>query len=235
MSDEPSTLPIEPRGVPATTRPKNSPISSIGKWHYYWNKLCNVLTLGQLEELVKCSAQPSQYMGDPIERALTEISSLATGMNEGKREAEGRRKLVQWQARIRGKFPSPLVQPHRYGTSYPPSVFTNLFPRRLIMDGALSLTRVVRKATIAFDVIDSHGDTSTVQVECLAPEMTPRALIGILCNDLLVLCRDPSQGQDPHSPVDLWAVLRMQTLPQPASIVHGNGQSSIVKNRCACD
>ncbi|KAF9651906.1 hypothetical protein BDM02DRAFT_3090128 [Thelephora ganbajun] len=159
-----------------------------------------------LEELVKCSSHSSQYMGDPIERALTEISSLATGMNEGKREAEGRRKLVQWQARIRGKFPSPLVQPHR----------------RLIMDGALSLTRVVRKATIAFEVIDSHGDASTVQVECLAPEMTPRALIGILCNDLLVLCRDPSQGQDPNSPVDLWAVLRMQTLPQPASIVHGN-------------
>ena len=64
---------------------------------------------------MKCSSQSSQYMGDPIERALTEISSLATGMNEGKREAEGRRKLVQWQARIRGKFPSPLVQPHRYG------------------------------------------------------------------------------------------------------------------------
>ena len=54
-------------------------------------------------------------MGDPIERALTEISSLAVAMNESIREAEGRRKLVQWQARIRGKFPSPLVQPHRYG------------------------------------------------------------------------------------------------------------------------
>lgn len=106
-----------------------------------------------------------------------------------------------------------------------PSVITaNLTARRLIMDGALSLTRVVRKATIAFEVIDSHGDASTVQVECLAPEMTPRSLIGILCNDLLVLCRDPSHGQDPSSPVDLWAVLRMQTLPQPASIVHGNGQ-----------
>jgi hypothetical protein len=42
---------------------------------------------------------------------------------------------------------------------------------------------------------------------------------------LLVLCRDPSDGQDPLSAVDLWAVLRMQTLPQPASIVHGNGES----------
>ena len=191
--------------------------------------MTRILTLDQLEQLVKCSPQPSQYMGDPIERALTEISSLAMGMNEGKREAEGRRKLVQWQSRIRGKFPSPLVQPHRYEyPRFPSGVITNLVPRRLIMDGALSLTRVVRKATVAFEVIDSHGDTSTVQVECLAPEMTPRALIGILCNDLLVLCRDPSQGQDPHCQVDLWAVLRMQTLPQPASIVHGNGQCSRV-------
>lgn len=92
------------------------------------------------------------------------------------------------------------------------------------MDGPLQLTRVVRKATVSFEVIDSKGDASTVQVECLSPELTPRSLIGVLCNDLLVLCRDPSEGQDPNSQVDLWAVLRMQTLPQPASIVHGNGQ-----------
>ena len=186
--------------------------------------------MNQLEELLKCSTQPSQYTGDPIERALTEISLLATGMAEDRREAEGRRKLVQWQARIRGKFPTPLVQPHRYGRcGYPPSVAANLTARRLIMDGALSLTRVVRKATIPFEVIDFHGDGSTVQVECLAPETTPRALVGILCNDLLVLCRHPSQGQDSNSPVELWAVLRMQTLPQPASIVHGNGASSSVE------
>lgn len=50
---------------------------------------------------------------DPLDRALAEISLLANNMNEGKRETEGRRKLVQWQSRIRGKFPSPLVQPHR--------------------------------------------------------------------------------------------------------------------------
>ena len=67
----------------------------------------------QLEELVRSSPPMHEYMDDPIDRALTEISSLATNMNEGKRESESRRKLVQWQARIRGKFPSPLVQPHR--------------------------------------------------------------------------------------------------------------------------
>ncbi|KAH8988823.1 hypothetical protein EDB92DRAFT_1870144 [Lactarius akahatsu] len=158
-----------------------------------------------LEELAR-STPPAEGYLDPLDQALDEISSLATNMNEGKRESESRSKLVQWQSRIRGKFPSPLVQPHR----------------RLIMDGPLLLTRVVRKATIAFEVIDSQGDTSPIQVECLSPEQTPRSLLGILCNDLLVLCRDPSDGKDPLSPVDLWAVLRMQTLPQPASIVHGN-------------
>lgn len=91
------------------------------------------------------------------------------------------------------------------------------------MDGKLLLTRVVRKAVVSFEAINAQGDASTVQVDCLAPELTPRPLIGILCNDLLVLCRDPSDGKDPNSWVDLWAVLRMQTLPQPASIVHGNG------------
>ncbi|EKM83722.1 hypothetical protein AGABI1DRAFT_51126 [Agaricus bisporus var. burnettii JB137-S8] len=159
-----------------------------------------------LEELLRNTPPAYEFMDDPLDRALVEISSLANNMNEGKRESESRRKLVQWQSRIRGRFPSPLVQPHR----------------RLIMDGPLLLTRVVRKAVVSFDSINSHGDSTSVQVDCLAPELTPRPLIGILCNDLLVLCRDPSEGQEPSSQVDLWAVLRMQTLPQPASIVHGN-------------
>src|SRR6267154_803196 len=92
------------------------------------------------------------------------------------------------------------------------------------MDGPLLLTRVVRKTVVSFETFNAQGDTSAVQVDCLAPELNPRPLIGILCNDLLVLCRDPSDGKDPMSIVDLWAVLRMQTLPQPASIVHGNGK-----------
>lgn len=99
------------------------------------------------------------------------------------------------------------------------------------MDGPLLLTRVVRKVTIPFELIDGQGDSATIQVECLSPEQTPRSLLGILCNDLLVLCRDASDGKDPHSLVDLWAVLRMQTLPQPASIVHGNGMTPF---NCLC-
>ncbi|THU94841.1 hypothetical protein K435DRAFT_667533 [Dendrothele bispora CBS 962.96] len=159
-----------------------------------------------LEELRRSTPPQYEYMEDSLDRALNEIASLANNMNEGKREAESRHKLVHWQARIRGKFPSPLVQPHR----------------RLIMDGPLLLTRVVRKAVVTFEAINPQGDACTIDVDCLAPELTPRPLLGILCNDLLVLCRDPSEGRDPTSYVDLWAVLRMQTLPQPASIVHGN-------------
>ncbi|KAF8140081.1 hypothetical protein EV363DRAFT_326100 [Boletus edulis] len=159
-----------------------------------------------LEELIRSTPPSCSFMDDALDRALAEISLLANNMNEGKRESETRRKLVQWQSRIRGKFPSPLVQPHR----------------RLIMDGPLMLTRVVRKTMVTFENVNAQGDVSAVQVDCLAPELTPRPLIGILCNDLLVLCRDPSEGKDPMSWVDLWAVLRMQTLPQPASIVHGN-------------
>ena len=68
----------------------------------------------QLEELLRSTPPTYEYMDDPLDRALAEISSLANNMNEGKRESESRRKLVLWQSRIRGKFPSPLVQPHRY-------------------------------------------------------------------------------------------------------------------------
>lgn len=67
----------------------------------------------QLEELVRSTPPSFEYTDDPLERSLSEISLLANNMNEGKREAESRRKLVHWQSRIRGKFPSPLVQPHR--------------------------------------------------------------------------------------------------------------------------
>jgi hypothetical protein len=142
-----------------------------------------------------------------LQLALDEITVFTSNMNEGKREAESRRKLVHWQARIRGKFPSPLVQPHR----------------RLVMDGRLQLTQVVRKLANHFEVINVNGEKALVSVECLAPQVTPRPLVAILCNDLLVLCKDPSGGRDPTGQVDLWAVLRMQTVQQPASIMHGNG------------
>jgi hypothetical protein len=182
----------------------------------------------QLEQLLSSTPPTGGYVEDPLDRALGEIASLANNMNEGKREAEGRTKLVKWQARIRGssKFPSPLVQPHRCVCSLFQFrlCWSDFIIRRLIMDGPLRLTRVVRKTSMTYEIVTAQGDSSTVQVDCLAPEHTPRSLTGVLCNDLLVLCRDPSEGRDPTAAVDLWAVLRMQTVPQPASIVHGNGE-----------
>jgi hypothetical protein len=67
----------------------------------------------KLEELLRSTPPSNSYIEDPLDKALAEIASLANSMNEGKRESESRRKLVQWQSRIRGRFPSPLVQPHR--------------------------------------------------------------------------------------------------------------------------
>ena len=75
--------------------------------------LRQMLMLSQLEELIRSTPPSYSFMDDALDRALAEISLLANNMNEGKRESETRRKLVQWQSRIRGKFPSPLVQPHR--------------------------------------------------------------------------------------------------------------------------
>lgn len=90
----------------------------------------------------------------------------------------------------------------------------------------MRLSRVVRKSATYAQVIKPDGEKSLVQVECLSPELTPRPLLALLCNDMLVLCKDPSHGSDPNACYDLWAVLRMQTTGQPASVVHGNSEFS---------
>lgn len=89
------------------------------------------------------------------------------------------------------------------------------------MDGSLKLSKVARKKHEYCQSFHANGEATVIQVEFLEVESTPRDLAAILCNDLLVLCKDPSKGKDKHANVDLWAVLRMQTLPQPASIVNG--------------
>src|ERR1700749_2538105 len=93
------------------------------------------------------------------------------------------------------------------------------------MDGALQLIRVVRRNSVPFDVLNTEGDAVEVHVDCLTPEDTPRSLVGILCNDLLVLCKNPPSGQQYSNQVDLWAVLRMQTLSPPASVIQGSSKS----------
>ncbi|KAG8777272.1 hypothetical protein FRC12_000455 [Ceratobasidium sp. 428] len=159
-----------------------------------------------LDNLVTCTPPRPEATDDPLERALEEIAVLASSMNEGKRESESRSKLVQWQSRIRGKFISPLVQPHR----------------RLIMDGRLHLVRLVKKVNNKADVSNPDGSVAQIEVPCLTSDASPKQLVAILCNDLLVLCKE-SAGADQTTQVELWAVLRMQTMAQPASIVSGNG------------
>jgi hypothetical protein len=88
------------------------PVQRIPRYRLLVRRFWSVLTVFQLEELARSTA-PAEGCLDPLDQALDEISSLATNMNEGKRESESRSKLVQWQSRMRGKFPSPLVQPHR--------------------------------------------------------------------------------------------------------------------------
>ena len=59
-----------------------------------------------------------------------------------------------------------------------------------------------------------------VPVEYIAPEPMDRPMTLILCTDLLVLVQPRGDGWDGQ--VDLFNVLRMATLRDPASIVHDN-------------
>lgn len=72
-----------------------------------------------LESLLSCTpvddSQPTVLL-EPhpvVQNALELISTVASDLNERKRESEGRQQLLYWQNRIGNKFRSPLVQPHR--------------------------------------------------------------------------------------------------------------------------
>jgi len=163
---------------------------------------------------------PSYRLKDPtsITSALESIRSIATLMNESKRQSEKDRKLLEWQARVRGHFPSPLVQPHR----------------RLIRDGNLSLKRVVMRTT-AFhmsrnemleeeskECIEQDGavtdtDLGIVQVDCLDQQCMDKSVNVLLCNDITVVVVQETVNQQSisttnvnNNPVDLFAVLRIQ-------------------------
>ncbi|TIB75863.1 hypothetical protein E3Q23_02149 [Wallemia mellicola] len=159
-----------------------------------------------LEECLKYTTHRHQV--EPLIQALDHIANIAIDMNESKRDAEGRFRLVKWQSRIRGKFPSPLVQPHR----------------RLLLDGGLRLLKVVKKLEYQTEVapVTEDEETKHMQVVALHQDTAPsRPLIGLLCTDLMVLCKDLSNGSDPDCPVDLYAVLRIQNAAHPA-VVHGS-------------
>lgn len=172
-----------------------------------------------------CTPSRDDRPRDTLDDALNEIASLASLMNEEKRDADSRLRLFHWQQRISGRGPSPLVQPHR----------------KLIMDGALNLIRLVKKASTFVEIdglntsmnsnpMDADVDADAehtimpskvvVPVDYIAPEPMDRPMMLILCSDLLVLVQQRGEGWDTQ--VDLFNVLRMATLREPASIVHGN-------------
>lgn len=128
----------------------------------------------------------------------------------------------RWQSRITGKFPSPLVQPHR----------------KLLLDGTLVLQKFIKRVTHFVEVIEpaiDDGDNtivpakkSVVPVEVLeSSDSGFQKVVVVLTSDLMILCQ-LGMSQDPEGPVDLYAVLRLQTKPQPASILRGTSRSEYI-------
>ncbi|WWC62684.1 uncharacterized protein I303_105281 [Kwoniella dejecticola CBS 10117] len=174
-----------------------------------------------LEDLAMCTPPRSDGVRDTLDDALNEIASLASLMNEEKREADSRLRLLSWQQRISRSGPSPLVQPHR----------------KLILEGPLSLIRLVKKASTFVEtesnssflnmgpdndktLTSSTSSKVVVPVEYIKPELVDRQVMLVLCSDLMVLATQRNEGWE--GIVDLFNVLRMATLREPASIVHGN-------------
>lgn len=168
-----------------------------------------------LEDLAMCT--PPRETGpkdkDTLDDALAEISGLASLMNEEKREADSRLRLYHWQKRITGRGPSPLVQPHR----------------KLILDGRLTLIRLVKKASTYVEVDRTEvttGDETimphkiVVPVDHIAPEPMDRTMVLILCSDMMVLGQP--RNDDPDGLIDLYNVLRLTSVKESASIVNGN-------------
>lgn len=150
-----------------------------------------------------------------LESALDEMDALASVMNEEKRDAESRQRLVAWQSRIRGKFPTPLVQAHR----------------RLLLDGPLVLTRVVKRASLYVEVQQADviaassaahssqgptGPRTIVQIDTLHSETPGKLMIACLTSDLMVLCM-PVVAQTSTSPAS----------PQPQSPAIGASSSPL--------
>lgn len=179
-----------------------------------------------LEDLAACTP-PRETIGpnDALDDAISEITKLASLMNEEKREAESRLRLLHWQQRITSRGPSPLVQPHR----------------KLVLDGALQLIRVVKKSSSFVEVDASPtldngdltitGTKAVLPVEFIKPEPMDKPIMLILCSDMLVLVQQRS-NEGWEGQVDLFSVLRMATLREPASVSASNDRVlRVVDNR----
>lgn len=102
-----------------------------------------------------------------LDEALVQVCALAHTINESKRAAEQARRLAEWQARIAGNFPSPLVQSHR----------------RFIRDGVVMLHRIVR---LSSESVWPRGEGVPVSVQTLKQTTVEQPVVLLLCNDLAV-------------------------------------------------
>lgn len=181
-----------------------------------------------LEDLAMCTPFREDGNRDTLDDALREISSLASLMNEEKREADSRLRLYHWQKRIASKGPSPLVQPHR----------------KLVLDGTLVLIRLVKKAASYVEVDNTVIPTTAnaeegehtimpskivVPVEHIVPEPLDKQMVLILCSDMLILAQQRTPEFD-DGKIDLFNVLRLSTVKAPASVV-GSTTLRVVDNR----
>lgn len=69
------------------------------------------------------------------------------------------------------------------------------------------------------------ANKSLVKVECLGdPDTSVFHLVGVLTSDLFVLCKKDGNSD---ASFELFAVLRMQTKSQPASVISGSSKFAI--------
>lgn len=169
-----------------------------------------------LEDLVRSTPPTRLREPESLSLALEHISNIASSVNESKRQSEQDRKLLGWQTRIRGRWPSPLVQPHR----------------RLIKDGTLVLKRVVKRTPAFLSQNAQNGEDvaqdgasatvgSVIQVDCLQQQSMDKPVNILLCNDITVVVTNPPHARDEHPTVDLYAVLRVQAA-KPAQVMGGS-------------
>lgn len=152
-----------------------------------------------LDQLIKCTScdMLPDMDRESLVRAFAHISLVASWVNEGKRQSEQGRRLLQWQTKLRGNFSAPLVQPHR----------------RLVCDGPLRLCRVNKRLGRAPNVY-SEDDILEQSVMDVPVHL-------LLCNDLAVVVSEPGISDTPATQVpplspsdpdvvDLIAVLKPQ-------------------------
>lgn len=90
------------------------------------------------------------------------------------------------------------------------------------MDGTFELERIVRPIHHSIEISNESGEPQRILLETISTNSTREALIGILCSDMLVLCRAPTTLTETDGPVDLIDILHMRNSLEPASIVYGH-------------